>query len=160
MEFVVYTISIRGFFTKAYDIYLDEELVYQAEKPSFFAFGEMDFFDRSGAALQKLYRNSSFFRHKYTITREGRKIASFEKYAMENSYKSQSIFGEYSIKGQFLDNEYTIFKGRDEIAKISRKRFQSQNKYGVAIIKGHDELYILAMVIAISLINKKSKKGG
>ena len=134
--------------------------MYNVEKPSFFAFGEMIFYNMNGLAVQKLYRNSSFFNHKYTISKDKQKIATFEKYAMENYYISKSIFGDYTIKGDFFDNEYTIYNEDKEIAKVSRKRMRSHKKYGVAIIKGHNELYILAMIIAISQINKRSKKNG
>jgi len=61
MEFAVYTISVKGFFNKHYEIYKDDELVYWVKKPSFWAFRELNFLDTSGQEVLKVYRNTSFF---------------------------------------------------------------------------------------------------
>lgn len=160
MEFAIYTISVKGFFSKHYEIYQDERLVYRVKKPSFFSFGEMYFHDTRGNEVLKIKRHTSLFllKFKFEISQEGVSVATVEKDTFNNFYNSTSIYGNHTIQGDFFNSEYTVFDDNDEIAKISRKRFRSNHKYGIAIIKGNDELYILAMVIAISIVNANRKK--
>ncbi len=160
MEFSIYTISIKGIFSKHYEIYLDDELMYQVKKPSFFAFREMNFIDRGGNKILKVYRKSSFFNYKFVISQDDKPLATFEKDGLDNYYTSSSIYGIHTVQGDFFNSEYTVFNDDGEIAKISRKRFRSHKKYGIAIIKGSNELYILAMVIALSIVNSRGKKSG
>jgi len=159
MEFAIYTISVKGFFSKHYEIYKDERLIYRVKKPSFFSFREMYFHDTGGNEILKIYRHASLFliKYKFVISQEGNSIATVEKAAFDNFYNSTSIYGNHTIQGDFFNSEYTVFDDDDEIAKISRKRFRSNHKYGIAIIKGNNELYILAMVIAISIVNGNRK---
>ena len=162
MEFAIYTISIKGFFSKRYEIYREDELVYRVDKPSFFAFREMYFTDPDGNEVLKINRNAALFltKYKFVISQVGKTIATIEKDGLDNFYSSNSIYGFHTIQGDFFSSEFTVFEGEDEIAKISRKRFRSNKKYGIAIIKGNNELYILAMVIAISIVNSRGKKKG
>ncbi|MDF1697861.1 MAG: hypothetical protein P1U56_18580 [Saprospiraceae bacterium] len=160
MEFAVYTISVRGFISKVYEIYKDDQLVYRVKKPSFFKFRVFNFTDRSGNQVLKVKRYSSFFKYKFVFSNANKSIATFEKEGLENFYRSTSIYGHHTVHGDFFNSEYTVFDEEDEIAKISRKRLRSDNKYGIAIIKGNNELYILAMVIAISIVNSLRRKKG
>lgn len=158
MDFAIYTISIKGFISKYYEIYLNDQLVYTVKRPSFFAFGEMVFYDLDGFEVLHIYKPLSFLKHKFEILMGGEIIGTFVKETIENFYTSKGINGVHTIQGDFLNSEYTVFDGEGEIAKISRKRFRSNKKYGIAIIKGHDELYILALVIAISMVNNRKKR--
>lgn len=159
MDFAVYTISIKGIFSRSYEIYKDDELVYWVKKPSFFSLRNLDFIDQMGHKVAHLYRNLFFLSYKFNISMEGREIATFEKNSIDNYFVSDGIYGYHTVHGDFFNSEYTVFNDDDiEIAKISRKRFRSNKKYGIAIIKGNDELYILAMVIAISVINARRRQ--
>jgi uncharacterized protein YxjI len=160
MEFAVYTISVKGFFSKYYEIHRDDQLVYMVKKPSFFAFSEMIFFDLGGNEIQRIKKDFAFFQSKFTFTQEDQYVATFERDIIENFYNSSSIFGRHTVQGNFFSSEYTVFDKDGEIAKISRKRMRSNKKYGIAIIKGNDELYILAMVIAIAMVISRKKQKG
>jgi len=126
MEFAIYTISVRGIFSTHYEIYQDDELIYRVEKPSFFAFREMNFIDLDENNVLNIYRHSTFFNYKFEIFQDGESIGTIDE--------------------------------SDEIAKVSKKRFRSHKKYGIAIIKGKNELYVLAMIIALSIVNSRKKK--
>ena len=160
MEFSIYTISVRGIFSTHFEIYQDDELIFRVEKPSFFAFREMNFIDLEGNQVLRVYRHPSIFNYKFEISQDGESLGTFEKNGISNSYTSSSIYGNHTIKGDFFNSEYTVSDENDEVAKISRKRFRSHKKYGIAIIKGNNELYILAMIIAISIVNSRRKKKG
>ncbi|MEM9547519.1 MAG: LURP-one-related family protein [Bacteroidota bacterium] len=160
MEFAVYTISVKGFFSRHYEIYRDDELIYRVEKPSFFAFRELNFLNTAGQQVLKLKRSATFFNYKFVISDDEKAIATFEKDTFENFYRSTSVYGYHTIQGDFFNSEYTVFDDKGEIAKVSRKRFRTNKKYGIAIIKGNNEIYILAMVIAISVVNAQRRKKG
>lgn len=160
MEFSIYSISVRGFFFQHYEIYQNDELIYSVEKPSFFAFREMNFIDQEGNEILKVYRRATFFNYRFEISQDDESIGTFKKDGLSNYYTSTSIYGEHTIKGDFFNSEYTVFDKDIEVAKVSRKRFRSHKKYGIAIIKGNNELYILAMIIAISIINSRRRKKG
>jgi uncharacterized protein YxjI len=160
MEFAVYAISIRGIFNKHYEIHLDDVLVYRVRRPSFFKFSEMIFCDPGGNEILKIKKHFAFFEKKFVFTKNEKAIATFEKKSIENFYNSSSIYGKHTVEGNFFNSEYTVFNDEGEIAKISRKRFRSTNKYGVAIIKGHNELYVLAMIVAISMVIAAKKNKG
>ena len=136
MEFSIYTISVRGIFSKHFEIYQDDEIVYRVEKPSFFEFREMNFIDHSGNQILKVYRHSSFFNYKFEISKDGESLGTFEKDGLSNHYTSSSIYGDHTVQGDFFNSEYTVFDETKEIAKVSRKRFRAHKKYGIAIIKG------------------------
>lgn len=158
MEFAIYTISVRGIFSTHYEIYQDDELIYRVEKPSFFAFREMNFIDLDENNVLNIYRHSTFFNYKFEIFQDGESIGTIEKDGVSNYYTSSSIYGEHSVQGDLFNSEYTVFDESDEIAKVSKKRFRSHKKYGIAIIKGKNELYVLAMIIALSIVNSRKKK--
>lgn len=160
MEFAVYTISVKGFFTTHYEIHLDDKLIYRVKQPSFFNRSAMIFYDTGGYEIQRVKKHFALFQSKFTFTQENQYVATFEKSGIENYYDSSSIFGRHTVQGDFFNSEYTVFDEDGEIAKVSRKRLRSNKKYGIAIIKGHDELYILAMVIAISMVNSRRKSKG
>jgi uncharacterized protein YxjI len=160
MEFSIYTISVKGILSRHYEIYRDHELVYRVRKPSFFSFREVNFTDPGGKEILKVYRHFSFFNYKFVISQDGKALATFEKDGLDNYYTSTSVYGTHTVQGDFFNSEYTVFNDAGEIAKISRKRFRFNKKYGVAIIKGNNELYILAMVIAISIVNARRRKKG
>lgn len=162
MDFAIYTISLKGFFYKYYEIHQDDILVYRVQKPSFFNFNEMYFTDPGGNEVLNITRHNALFQigYKFVVSNKGKPIATIEKNSMDNFYESSSIYGNHTIQGDFFNSEYTVFDKGGEIAKISRKRFRSNKKYGIAIIKGNNELYILAMIIAISIVNSRGKKKG
>ena len=162
MEFAVYTISVKGLFSKHYEIHKDDQLVYRVKKPSFWAFKEMNFMDPGGNEILKVYRHASLFiiNYKFVFSQDGKSIATFERDGFGNFYVSTSIYGKHTVQGDFFNSEYTVYNEEGEIAKVSRKRLRSNKKYGIAIIKGNNELYILAMVIAISIINSRRKRKG
>lgn len=160
MEFVVYTISVKGIFSTHYEIHRDDQLVYRVKRPSFFTFSEMIFFDPGGNEIQRVKKHFALFQSKFTFTQENQYVATFEKETIDNFYNSSSIFGRHTVQGNFFNSEYTVFDEDGEVAKVSRKRLRSIKKYGIAIIKGNDELYILAMVIAISMVNARRRQKG
>lgn len=51
------------------------------------------------------------------------------------------------------------FLGDEDIAKVSRKMMTNHKQYGIAIIEGNHNLFILGMIICIELIRMTNNKG-
>jgi uncharacterized protein YxjI len=56
---------------------------------------------------------------------------------------------DLEVKGNILDNEYTIGEGRDKVAEVSKKWFRVRDSYGVAIDPGQDDVILLAVAVCI-----------
>lgn len=159
MEFAVYTISVSGVFKKTYSIYQDGKLMYSVESESFWSSREMVFRDHNDNAVLLLNRVSSFLETKFVIYDLEKAIATVTKEGIGISFYSNSIYGNHRLKGKSFNTDFTLFDETDEIAKVSRKTFRSKDKYGIAIKKGHDEKYILALTIAIEVVIQMQQNG-
>ena len=56
---------------------------------------------------------------------------------------------ELVAKGSILDHEYTIRRGDDDVAQVSKRWFTIRDTYGVDIADGEDAGLLLAVVVAI-----------
>jgi uncharacterized protein YxjI len=56
---------------------------------------------------------------------------------------------DLDVQGNILDHEYTIGKGRDKVAEVSRKWFRIRDTYGVEVEPGQDDIVILAVTVCI-----------
>ncbi|MBN2258645.1 MAG: LURP-one-related family protein [Anaerolineaceae bacterium] len=61
------------------------------------------------------------------------------------------------ITGNLLDYEYDIKDGRDKVAEISKKWFRITDTYGVEIAPGQNEILILAITVAVDMLEHKQK---
>ncbi|MFT6333836.1 MAG: hypothetical protein ACI86M_001774 [Saprospiraceae bacterium] len=159
MEFAVYTISVSGIFKKTYEIYQDEILMYRVESESFWSSKEMVFRDHEANAVLLLNRVSSFLETKFVISDLEKEIATVTKEGFGVSFFSESVYGNHWLKGKSFNTDFTLSDDEDEIAKVSRKTFRAKDKYGIAIKKGYDEKYILALTIAIEIVIQMQQKG-
>jgi len=159
MEFAVYTISVLGVFKRRYEIYLDGVFMYQVESASFWSSREMVFTDANGEEVLTLMRVSSFLTSKFIISDHEKLISTVEKEGFGFTFISDSIYGRHIMKGKSWNTDFTLHDGDDEIAKVSRKSLRSHDKYGIAIKKGHDEKYILALTIAIEVVIQMQQNG-
>ncbi|MFT4533926.1 MAG: hypothetical protein ACJA1A_002678 [Saprospiraceae bacterium] len=159
MEFAVYTISISGVFKKTYEIFQGENSMYSVESESFWSSKEMVFRDHNDNAVLLLNRVSSFLKTEFVISDLEKDIATVTKEGFGISFYSESIYGNHLLKGKSFNTDFTVYDGDNEIAKVSRKTFRSKDKYGVAIKKGQDEKYILALTIAIEVVIQMQQNG-
>ena len=56
---------------------------------------------------------------------------------------------DLDIRGNILDHEYSISRGRRKIAEVSKKWFRLTDTYGVEIAEGQNDVLILAIAIAM-----------
>lgn len=74
-------------------------------------------------------------------------------------YNIESIYGDYSIEGDFIAYDFNINKDSRSVARISKKFFALRDSYSVDIEPGEDPDFILALVIVLDQIHHDGGSG-
>lgn len=74
-------------------------------------------------------------------------------------YNIESIYGDYSIEGDFIAYDFNINKDSRPVARISKKFFALRDSYSVDIEPGEDPDFILALVIILDQIHHDGGSG-
>jgi len=111
------------------------------------------FEDRDGNELLKIQERKLSVRDKMAIERDGEKVATVRK-ALITPFRERFKVeledgGEYDVKGNILDHEYTFKRDGDEVAKVSKKWFRMRDTYGVEVADGENDVLVLAATVAI-----------
>jgi len=53
------------------------------------------------------------------------------------------------VKGNLLDNEYTLGEGRDKVAEVSKKWFRLRGSNSATVYPGQEDIFILAAAVCI-----------
>ena len=56
---------------------------------------------------------------------------------------------ELQARGDLLDHDYQIHRGRETVAQVSKRWFTLRDTYGIDIAEGEDDGLILAIAVAI-----------
>jgi uncharacterized protein YxjI len=56
---------------------------------------------------------------------------------------------ELQAKGDLLDHDYEIRRGKQMVGKISKKWFSLRDSYGIDVAPGEDDALVLAIAVAI-----------
>ncbi|WP_369461576.1 LURP-one-related/scramblase family protein [Thermoclostridium stercorarium] len=90
----------------------------------------------------------------YTIYRNGVPVAQVKKNftLFRPSFTITSVFGEYSIEGNFWAYDFTVFKNGAPVAIVSKKWFTFSDTYGVSVDDSEDAAFILALVIVLDQV--------
>lgn len=158
MEFHKYTISKKGFWRKSFEIYENDRLLYQVKSPGWISYKQLLFIDANRKEALKIKRRFNLFQFSFEFFEHDKLKGTLTKSRMSNEYTLESIYATYIANGNWLGNEYTIYLGDEDIAKVSRKFFSNKKQYGLAIIDGHHNLFILGMVISIEVVKMVRKK--
>jgi uncharacterized protein YxjI len=57
--------------------------------------------------------------------------------------------GAKEVKGNLLDNEYTLGERRDKVAEVSKKWFRLRDRYSATVEPGQEDIFILAAAVCI-----------
>ena len=160
MEYVYYTIQLKGFFVKEYEISMNDIVVLNAKKIGFFGIGDYDISNSSGETLLQIRKPFHFFKRRFNLIVGSQKIAEVNAAPFSRTYQLLSEELQLETKGNFWGKEFTVLDGEIEIAKMIREGFFTENTYKIAIQKGYNELLILAMVICISVERRMKRRKG
>jgi uncharacterized protein YxjI len=65
---------------------------------------------------------------------------------------------DLEMEGDLLDHEFTIWRGDQTVATVSRRWFSMRDTYAVDIAAGQDDLLILASVLALDLAEDQERQ--
>jgi len=90
----------------------------------------------------------------FEIFRGNQKIAVAESGSSFSGIKMQvsTPTDEIYIKGDWKGREFTLLRGADEIAKISKNAWNKKDYLGVAIRDGEDDQLILALIVTLEYL--------
>lgn len=109
--------------------------------------------DADGNEVATVKQKLIALRRTMFVERGGREIATIRKALFAPLRDKWTIEvedgAELSATGNILDHEYTVRRGDDVIATISKRWFTIRDTYGVDVRAGEDEALIVAIVVAI-----------
>jgi uncharacterized protein YxjI len=109
--------------------------------------------DTTGAELCKIQEKMLRVRETMEIERHGDTLATVKKAMitpLRERYSVQVRHGDdLEVQGNIVDHEYTIERGREKIAEVSKRWFRVRDTYGVGIEPGQDAALILAVTACL-----------
>lgn len=159
MEFYKYTISKKGFWRKSFEIYEDGHLKFTVTCPGWISYSHLIFKDTNDSEVLLVEKFNTLFQLRFAFIDKSGLKAELTRKIFSGDYTLTSEIATYTAKSNWLGNEYTIYLGEDDIAKISRKIMSDHKQYGIAIIEGNHNLFILGMIVSIELVRMASKNG-
>ena len=138
------------------DLWIENEAgerVFKANGKAFRIRQTLAFEDRSGNELLRIQERKLRVRDTMVIERDGETLATIRK-ALVTPFRERFKVeleegGEYEVKGNILDHEYTFKRDGKEVAKVSKKWFRLRDTYGVEIGPGENDALVLATTVAI-----------
>ena len=113
----------------------------------------LGFEDRDGNELLRIQERKLRVRDTMAIERDGEAVAKVRKGIVgpfRDRFKAEFAGGgEYKIKGNIVDHEYTFERDGREVATVSKRWFRVRDSYGVEIEPGEDDVLVLAIAVAI-----------
>lgn len=120
-----------------------------------FALGDkLRIYDMQGHELfyieQRLFR----FLPEYTIYQFGRPVATVKKQfsLFKPRFNIWSAYGDFTIEGNFLGMDFSIYKNGKHVAQVSKRWFSWGDTYGVDIADDENYGFLLALVIVIDQV--------
>lgn len=108
--------------------------------------------DAAGNPLARIHKKLLSVGKTYLIAREGGPEISIRKSLfapLRSKFHIDAGGDELEARGDLLDHEYTITRGGQTVATVSKKWLSIRDTYGVDIADGEDHPSLLACVVAI-----------
>jgi uncharacterized protein YxjI len=87
------------------------------------------------------------------IERDGRGVATVTKALLAPLRERFSIDvadgGDMEASGNIVDHEYSIERGGDQVAEVSKRWLNMRDTYGIEIAEDEDDALILAVTVCI-----------
>jgi uncharacterized protein YxjI len=113
----------------------------------------LKFEDTSGHELLRIQERKLRVRGTMAIERDGDTVATVHKALitpLRDRFKVELAHGgEYDVKGNIVDHEYTFERDGRDVAHVSKRWFRVRDTYGVEIEPDQDDVLILAATVAI-----------
>jgi len=114
--------------------------------------------DQSGQELAEIKKHLMTTAHEIVVG--GRRAAEIHHAGFfGDHYDIDSSFGRLTAKGHFGGWDYAIHLGHQQVARISRE-LALHEKFQVDIADGADDVFLLAVVLAIDAIHREREQHG
>jgi len=156
VKFNKYTISKIGFWKKSFEVRQREKVLYRISSEDWFRYKNFSVYDFQKNEVLLIKGPHEFPDYHCYFMENGKSSGVLTKSGM-SKYTLESKYATYVADGNWLGNEFTIYLGDDDIAKVSRKFFSDHQQYGIAIIEGNHDLFILGMIVCIEIQRMTAK---
>ena len=118
--------------------------------------------DLAGNEVARVQRKLIALRPTYEITAGGHELAEVRKHFFTpfGDQFTIDIPGpeDLEMAGNLLDHEFTIRRGNQTVATVSKRWFSITDTYGVEVAEGEDWLLLLACVLALDLAEDRERR--
>ncbi len=118
--------------------------------------------DSAGQEVAQVHRRMIALRPTYQISVGGEKVAEVRKHFFTPFRDRFTIDipgpDDLEMSGNLLDHEFTVRRGGQTVATVSKRWFSMRDTYAVDIAEGEDHLLILASVLALDLAEDRERK--
>jgi uncharacterized protein YxjI len=118
--------------------------------------------DPAGAEVARVHRRLLALRPTYEITARGQELAEVRKHLFTpfGDRFTVDVPGpdDLELQGNLLDHEFTIRRGDQTVATVSKRWLALRDTYAVEIAEGEDHLLLLACVLALDLAEDRERE--
>ncbi|MBD5640715.1 LURP-one-related family protein [Clostridium botulinum] len=136
------------------------EKLYKAQKILMSMFKKIKIYDIEDREL--VYIKEKFIKilPTYLIYMGGNQVATMKKdiSILKPRFTVESIIGDYEVKGDILDINFTIEKAGETVARVKKHFPAIRDSYEVDIKEGASQSLVLAMVIIIDDVVHNTEK--
>jgi uncharacterized protein YxjI len=135
------------------------QAVLQVDGKVFSLHNQLTVRDRFGTEVAEIRRKAVALSPTYRITMRGEQVAEVHK-RLGHPFGDQftvQIAGsdDLDVVGDLLDHEFTVQRGDEVAATVSRRWLSLQDTYAVSVAAGQDDFLILAIVLALDLAEQQ-----
>jgi uncharacterized protein YxjI len=118
--------------------------------------------DPAGQEVAQVQRKLVALRPTYQISVAGQQAAEVRKHLFTPFHDRFTIDvpgpADLEMEGDLFDHEFTIRRGGQTVATVSKRWFSMRDTYAVDVAPGQDDLLILASVLALDLAEDQERK--
>jgi len=117
--------------------------------------------DPEGREVAQVHRKLASLRPTYKVTIGGEEAAEIRK-RMFTPFGDRFTIDvpgpdDLEMAGDLFDHEFTIRRGEQVVATVSKRWFSMRDTYAVDVAAGQDDLLILASVLALDLAEDQER---
>jgi uncharacterized protein YxjI len=118
--------------------------------------------DPAGEEVARVHRRLLALRPTYEISARGEELAEMRKHFFTPFGDRFTIDvpgpDDLELRGNLLDHEFTIQRGHQTVATISKRWLALRDTYAVDIAAGEDDVLLLACVLALDLAEDRERR--
>jgi uncharacterized protein YxjI len=118
--------------------------------------------DPAGREVAQVQRKLVALRPTYQVSVGGQEVAEVRRHMFTPFGDRFTIDvpgpDDLEMRGDLLDHEFTIERGGETVANVSKRWFSMRDTYAVDVSPGQDDLVILASVLALDLADDRERR--